>query len=124
MAEAPHKYLPLFIAEAGEQLEQLESELVRIEQEPPGGALWDSIFRRVHSVKGSAATVGLTAIVDVADAAETLIGRLKAAGQKPERLQIDLLLEAASDMRVQVQRAAAELERRKNEGVPLVTRLA
>ena len=58
MAHAPHKYLHAFVAEATEQLEQLASELVRIEQEIPGGALWDSIFRRVHSVKGSAATIG------------------------------------------------------------------
>src|SRR5437868_2172008 len=78
MAEAPHKYLPLFISEAGEQLEQLQSELVKLEQEPPGGPLWASIFRRVHSVKGSAATVGLPPIVDIAHAAEPLIGKLNA----------------------------------------------
>src|SRR5437867_2690896 len=35
MVEAPHKYLHAFIAEATEQLEQLASELVRIEQGPP-----------------------------------------------------------------------------------------
>lgn len=119
MPEAPHKYLPLFIAEAGEQLQQLEGELVRIEHEPPGGALWDAIFRRVHSVKGSAATVGLTAIVEVAHAAETLIGKLKAAGLKPERAQIDLLLEAASDMRRKVQAAAAA----EQGGAPLAEQL-
>src|SRR3954463_15436087 len=94
MAEAPHKYLALFIAESGEHLEALAGELVRLEQEPPGGALFDSIFRRVHSVKGGAATVGLTAAVDIAHAAEALIGKLKAAKQKPERAQIDLLLQA------------------------------
>ena len=126
MAEAPHKYLPLFIAEAGEQLEQLESELVRLEQEPPGGALWDAIFRRVHSVKGSAATVGLSAIVDVAHAAENLIGKLKISGSMPGRAQIDLLLQAASAMRAEVQRTAAELERQKREeqaGSSLLSRL-
>src|SRR5437016_6299219 len=58
MADAPHKYLPLFIAEANEHLEQLAGELVRLDggTQPPGG-LWDSIFRHVHSVKGGAATV-------------------------------------------------------------------
>ena len=55
---ASHKYLPLFVAEANEQLEALGSDLVRLEKEAPGPALWDSIFRRVHSVKGSAATLG------------------------------------------------------------------
>src|SRR5438067_6752065 len=128
MAEAPHKYLPLFISEAGEQLEQLQSELVKLEQEPPGGPLWASIFRRVHSVKGSAATVGLPPIVDIAHAAETLIGKLKASGQKPERGQIDLLLQACDALAAEVRHAAVSVERSKREqltaGSSLVARLA
>jgi two-component system chemotaxis sensor kinase CheA len=94
MAGASHKYLHAFIAEATEQLEQLASELVRIEQEAPGGPLWDSIFRRVHSVKGSAATIGLTAIVEISHAAETMIGKLKAHPARPARTHVDLLLQA------------------------------
>jgi two-component system chemotaxis sensor kinase CheA len=106
MAEAPHKYLPTFIAEAMEHLEQLASELVRIEHEPPGGPLWDSIFRRVHSVKGSAATIGLPAIVEIAHVAETLIGKLKAQHRRPERMQVDLLLQATDALVHQVRRAS------------------
>src|ERR1700704_5879926 len=120
MAEGPHKYLPLFLAESREALEQLSSELVRLEQEPPGGPLWDAIFRRVHSIKGSAATIGLNALVDIAHAAETLIGRLKAQNQKPERAQIDLLFEVADALSKEVQRASAE--QGQNSG--LVSRLA
>lgn len=111
MAIAAHKYLPLFIAESREHLAALGSELVRIEQEPPGGALWDAIFRRVHSVKGSAATIGLPDIVDVAHEAEALIGKLKAQKQKPERQEIDLLLEATDALGKLVARAEAELAR-------------
>src|SRR5918911_4862188 len=107
MAEAPHKYLHAFIAEATEQLEQLASELVRIEQEPASGALWDSIFRRVHSVKGSAATIGLSPLVEVAHAAETLIGKLKARNSRPERTHVDLLLQATDVLVRQVQHASA-----------------
>ena len=106
MAETPHKYLQAFITEATEQLEQLASELVRIEQEPPGGPLWDSIFRRVHSVKGSGATVGLVSLVDVAHAAETLIGKLKAQQKRPERAHVDLLLQATDALAQQVRRAS------------------
>ena len=114
---APHKYLPVFIAEAGEHLEQLASELVRIEQEPPGGPLWDSIFRRVHSVKGSAATIGLTDIVDVAHAAEALIGQLKGKGTRPDRKSVDLLLEATDALVKHVRRAESELEKQKQFAV-------
>jgi two-component system chemotaxis sensor kinase CheA len=108
MPEGPHRYLGIFLAEAIEQLEGLARELVRAEQEPPGGALWDSMFRRVHGIKGGAATVGLTAVVDVAHAAESLIGKLKSAGQKPERAQIDLLLRARDMLMSEVEKASAQ----------------
>lgn len=125
MATAAHKYLPLFIAESRESLAALASELVRIEQEPPGGPLWDSIFRRVHSVKGSAATIGLPEIVDIAHEAEALIGKLQAQKQKPERREIDLLLESTDALGKLVQRAEADLEKQKSLEVSpeLVVRL-
>src|SRR2546421_7133694 len=93
---ASHKYLTLFVAEAAEHLAALQSELVRLEQEPPAAPLWDSIFRRMHSVKGSAGTLGFTRIVDIAHAAENLIARLKAKKEKIERAEVDLLF-AATD---------------------------
>ena len=107
-AGPPHKYLPVFISEAREHLEQLGAELVRLEHEA-AAPLWDSIFRRIHSIKGGAATVGMAAVVDVAHAAETLIGKLKLSGQRPERAQIDLLLQAADALSAGIARAAEEL---------------
>jgi two-component system, chemotaxis family, sensor kinase CheA len=115
MAEAPHKYLHAFIAEAMEHLEQLAAELVRIEHEPPGGPLWDSIFRRVHSVKGSAATIGLPTIVEIAHVAETLIGKLKAQQRRPERMQVDLLLQATDALVQEVRRASGAERLRTSE---------
>src|SRR5690349_1236324 len=126
MPEAPHRYLHAFIAEATEHLEQLASELVRIEQEAAGGALWDSIFRRVHSVKGSAATIGLSTIVDIAHAAETLIGKLKAQRARPERTDVDLLLQATDALVREVQHASGTAPVRRgaeNDPGALVTRL-
>ena len=113
MANAAHKYLPLFIAESRESLALLATELVRIEHEPPGGPLWDAIFRRVHSIKGSAATIGLAEIVEIAHQAEALIGKLKGQKAKPERREIDLLLEATDALGKLVQRVAAELEKQQ-----------
>jgi len=121
--EPPRKYLPLFVAEATEQLEELSRELVRLEAEPPGGPLWDSIFRRAHSVKGSAATLALAGIVRIAHAAETLVGRLKSRPVRPSRPEIDLLLEAADALLSRV-RAAARSQRLDEPGdAALVERL-
>jgi two-component system chemotaxis sensor kinase CheA len=104
--EPLHKYLPLFVAEAGEQLQELSRELLRLEAEELRAPLWDAIFRRAHSVKGSAATLGLTAIVDIAHAAEALIGRLKLSQARPGKAEVDLLLEAADALVAQVRSAS------------------
>ena len=104
--EPPRKYLPLFVAEATEQLEQLGQELIRLEREAPGPHLWDSIFRRVHSVKGSAATLGLEGIVEIAHAGEELIGKLKRRAERPAKATVDLLLEGADALVSQVRLAA------------------
>lgn len=109
MPPAQDKYLSIFVTEAREHLEQLEGELVRIESEsegPQGVSLWDSIFRKTHSVKGSAATLGLTELVGVAHAAEALIFKLRARGQRPERAQVELLLQATDALSRLVARAA------------------
>lgn len=104
--EPPRKYLALFVAEAAEQLQLLGQELVRLEAEVPGAALWDSIFRRAHSVKGSAATLGLEGIVEIAHAAEELIGNLKGSSRRPGKAEVDLLLEASDALAAQVREAA------------------
>lgn len=113
----PHKYLPLFLADAREQLEALDSELVLLEKEASGGAVWDSIFRRMHSIKGSAATLGLAEIVALAHGAEELIGRLKSQSGLPRRTDIDLLFETTAALRKRVERVAAEVERTAAENV-------
>ncbi len=107
----PHKYLPLFLAESREQLDSLDSELVRLERLETDAAGWDSIFRRVHSLKGSAATLQLNEIVALSHGAEELIGRLKAQGEKPQRAAVDLLFEATAALRKQVEQVARGVER-------------
>lgn len=108
MPEGPHRYLRIFLAEASEQLEGLARDLVRAEQQGPGVSCWDTMFRRIHGIKGGAAQAGLTAMVDVAHAAETLIAKLKGTGQRPDRAQIDLLLRARDALMAEVEKASAE----------------
>jgi two-component system, chemotaxis family, sensor kinase CheA len=119
---ASHKYLTLFVAEASEHLATLQSELVRLEQEPPAAPLWDAIFRRMHSVKGSAATLGFSRIVDIAHAAENLIARLKGKQGKIERAEVDLLF-AATDALV---KEIVKLDKKEDDErtITLVDRLA
>ena len=119
MPSAPdRKYLSLFVGEAKEQLELLSGDLVRLEHETGAGARerWESIFRRVHSVKGSAATLELLPLVEVAHEAEALIDRLKA--EAPTRVQVDLLLEVSDALAQLVREAATLLDAGAGDALP------
>jgi len=115
---ADRNYLALFVAESAEQLERLGSELVALEavREKVPAELWDSIFRRVHSIKGSAATLELRGLVSVAHASEELIARLRIRPHAPAREAIDLLLEASDALSRLLKQARRALEEREAAG--------
>ncbi len=56
----------LFAAEAAEILERMESGLLALERTPNERSLVESVFRQAHSLKGSAASLGLRAVESVA----------------------------------------------------------
>jgi len=52
------EYLPMFLAEAREHLQELNLAVIRIEDHPDDRATVDEIFRIAHSFKGMSATMG------------------------------------------------------------------
>jgi two-component system, chemotaxis family, sensor kinase CheA len=73
-----------FIAETRETLETLTSQLVQWEQNPEDRALIDSVFRFVHTVKGSCGFLDLPRLLRLSHAAEDVLssardGRLQAS---------------------------------------------
>jgi two-component system, chemotaxis family, sensor kinase CheA len=62
-----------FIAETRETLEALSSQLVQWENEPSNMALVDSVFRFVHTVKGSCGFLDLPRLMRLSHAAEDLM---------------------------------------------------
>jgi len=66
-----------FLTETGEGLDQLDVELVRFEQEPNNAEMLNTIFRLVHTVKGTCGFIGLNRLAKLAHAAETLMGQYR-----------------------------------------------
>ena len=52
------QYLPMFLAEGREHLQELNLAVVRIEEQPDDRETVDEIFRIAHSLKGMSATMG------------------------------------------------------------------
>ncbi len=69
--------LPDFLAEGSEYLCAAEVALLRLEEDPTDEEALNTVFRAFHTVKGTAAFLGLTHIVTFAHAAESLLSRVR-----------------------------------------------
>jgi two-component system chemotaxis sensor kinase CheA len=59
------EYMPMFLAESREHLQELNLAVVRLEEDPADRETIDAIFRIAHSLKGMSATMGFTAIAEL-----------------------------------------------------------
>jgi two-component system, chemotaxis family, sensor kinase CheA len=66
-----------FLTETAEQIEAVGTQLVLLERDPSDAAMIASIFRLVHTIKGTCGFLGLNRLGQLAHAAETLIGRIR-----------------------------------------------
>ncbi|MGC2420897.1 MAG: response regulator [Candidatus Acidiferrales bacterium] len=91
--EVPVEVLEFFIPEAEEHLQAVTECLLAIEGHPNPEEI-NRLFRSVHTVKGSAAQVGLHRLSAVAHRLEDLIGQLRDGALKPSAEIVDLSLQA------------------------------
>jgi len=66
-----------FLTETNENLSTLDVELVRLEQTPNDRELLGSIFRLVHTIKGTCGFLGLPRLERVAHASENVLGKFR-----------------------------------------------
>jgi two-component system chemotaxis sensor kinase CheA len=66
-----------FLAESRENLDRLDQELVKLESDPTSAELISSIFRTIHTIKGTCGFLGFTRLEKVAHTGENLLSRLR-----------------------------------------------
>ena len=66
-----------FVVEAEDNLQKVEENLLELEKDPQNEELLNATFRAMHTLKGGAGFLGLNAIVEVAHAAEDVLGKLR-----------------------------------------------
>ncbi len=66
-----------FLIESNENLDRLDQELVKLESEPSSKELLASIFRTIHTIKGSCGFLGFARLEKVAHAGESLLSLLR-----------------------------------------------
>ncbi|MFQ5542928.1 MAG: chemotaxis protein CheW [Nitrospiria bacterium] len=66
-----------FLVECAEGLDRLDQEFVTLEKEPDNTALLGSIFRTVHTIKGTCGFLGLPKLENVAHGAENILSAMR-----------------------------------------------
>lgn len=81
-----------FVIEAGEILDKLGEELVRLDQAPRDMELLNSIFRGFHTIKGGASFLGIEAIVALCHGAEDIFSHCRTGEIALDAAGIDVVL--------------------------------
>ncbi len=71
------EYMPMFVAETREHLEQLNLAIVRLEEDPKDRGTVEEIFRIAHSLKGMSATMGFSRIAELTHEMEDVFELLR-----------------------------------------------
>src|SRR3954469_22804337 len=102
------RYLPSFTAEVEQIHQRCTQDLVALEQAPPEARppLLARIARGLHTIKGSAGTLGLAEVAQVAHGLETLLAPARKTGALPEKAG-DFVLRGLDLARELIQGAAA-----------------
>jgi two-component system chemotaxis sensor kinase CheA len=87
------QYLPMFLAEAREHLQELNLAVVRVEEAPDDRETVDEIFRIAHSLKGMSATMGFERMAALTHKMEDVFELLRQRRGGLDRAAIDVLLE-------------------------------
>src|ERR1700759_1895923 len=91
--------LPDFLTETLESLERLDTELVELERQPDDMGTLSSIFRTVHTIKGTCGFLGLVRLEKVAHATESVLDLQRNAVIAVTPASITLILRALDCVR-------------------------
>ncbi len=99
-----------FLTESRELIEQLDADLVTLEtlgNGPSAQERLNSVFRALHTIKGAASFLGLTAITHFAHAAEDALNRLRKGEIKLTPSVMDAMLKSVDVVRNMMEQLAA-----------------
>jgi two-component system, chemotaxis family, sensor kinase CheA len=81
-----------FLVESHENLDQLDRDLVALEQDPGSRELLSSIFRTIHTIKGTSGFLAFNRLERVTHVGESLLARLRDGAQSMTPQTTDALL--------------------------------
>ena len=112
-----------FLLEAQEIFDQLDADLVRLETAPQDKKLLGSIFRALHTLKGSSGFFAFVRLEKVAHAGESLLTKLREDSLVADTRLTDALLASLDCLRTIVRGIAAQRAEPAGDDTALLQRL-
>jgi chemosensory pili system protein ChpA (sensor histidine kinase/response regulator) len=122
-SDVPAEVLEFFVPEAEEHLQAVTECLLALEANPNAEDI-NRLFRSMHTVKGSAAQVGLHRLSAVAHRVEDLIGRLRDGVLKPSANIVNICLESVDILKTFLHKQWASDEDMRAAVDPLLAQIA
>jgi two-component system, chemotaxis family, sensor kinase CheA len=88
-----------FLIESSENLSRLDQEMVELEKRPGDAGLLASIFRTIHTIKGTCGFLGFTALESISHHAENLLSLLRNGELELTPARVSLILETVDATR-------------------------
>lgn len=88
-----------FLVESHENLDQLDQDLVALERDPSSTALLASVFRTIHTIKGTSGFLAFNILESVTHVGESLLARLRDGEMALNPRRTTLLLEVVDAVR-------------------------
>jgi len=111
MSEIDLSQLPDFIIEATEHLEEMETLLLQLIDDPDDLEILNEIFRPVHTIKGSAQFIGIARVSVLAHRLEDLMDKLRDGSMQSTPSIVETLIES----RDRIVQLVKELEQSQQE---------
>jgi two-component system chemotaxis sensor kinase CheA len=100
-----------FLIESNENLNRLDQDMVQLEQQPGDKELLASVFRTIHTIKGTCGFLGFKVLERVTHHAESLLSQLRSGERQLSNRLVELILEtvdAARKILVAIEATEAE----------------
>jgi two-component system chemotaxis sensor kinase CheA len=101
-----------FLVESHENLSRLDQEIVELEKHPKDAALLSSIFRTIHTIKGTCGFLAFSTLESITHQAESLLSQLRDGGRELSASLVSLILETVDATR----KVLASIEASGEEG--------
>jgi two-component system, chemotaxis family, sensor kinase CheA len=101
-----------FLVESHENLSRLDQELVELEKHPTDAALLASIFRTIHTIKGTCGFLSFSTLERIIHQAESLLSQLRDGRRQLNPCLVSLILETVDATR----KVMASIESKGAEG--------